>query len=207
VGIVADVRYRGWTSVWVDAYVPDRQWSFGRMDLMLRTTSTPSTVVPALRAAVYAGDPDLPIAGVTTMEQAVADAVAGPRLTATLLGLLAGAAALLAAVGIHGVMAASVARRTREIGVRMALGAARRTVLWLVMRDVATMAAFGIGIGLPSAWALSRLVESQLFGLSAADPATAATAIGILVGVTVAAGYIPARRATLVEPMTALRHE
>ena len=121
--------------------------------------------------------------------------------------LFCGLALMLAAVGLYGVLAYTVVRRTNEIGIRLALGAQRSQVLGLVMRDAARMLALGTAIGLPAAWAASRLVSSMLFGLAANDPATIALAIGLLVLTGLLAGYLPARRATKVDPLVALKCE
>jgi ABC-type antimicrobial peptide transport system permease subunit len=129
------------------------------------------------------------------------------RLIAMLSAFFGLLATLLAAIGLYGVMAYTVARRTREIGIRMALGADRGKVIWLVMRDVALMAVMGIGIGLPAAWGLSQFIRAQLFGLEPHDAATLAAATTILAGVSLVAGYIPAARATRVDPLVALRYE
>jgi ABC-type antimicrobial peptide transport system permease subunit len=121
--------------------------------------------------------------------------------------LFGGLATILAAVGLYGVMSYTVSRRTREIGIRMALGAARTSVLWMVLREVAIMAVAGIVLGLPVAIGLSRFVQSQLYGLSPTDPFTLGLAAVILSSVAMFAGYVPARRATKVDPMLALRYE
>jgi putative ABC transport system permease protein len=177
------------------------------MDLVLRTSGDPLSLVPALRSAVLAGDPELPLADVTTMERAVSEAVAGPRFTALLLGLFAGLAVVMAAVGIYGVMASTMARRTREIGVRMALGALPKDVLGLVLRQVATLTAAGVIVGLGLALASNRAVASLLYGVSSTDPVTfSATALG-LAFVAIGAGLLAARRATRVDPMVALRDQ
>jgi len=207
VGVVGNARYRGWTNPWLDAYVPYQQWNFGRMDLVLRTSVEPMSVVPALRSSVLAGDPELPLADVTTMERAVSQAVAGPSFTALLLCIFAALAVVMAAVGIYGVMASSMARRTREIGVRMALGALPADVLRMIARQIAVLVGTGVTIGLVLALASKRAVAGLLHGVSATDPATfAATALG-LAAVALVAGLLAARRATRIDPMVALRYE
>ena len=128
-------------------------------------------------------------------------------MVAALSVAFGGLATLLAAIGLYGVMSYSVARRTREIGIRMALGAERSSVLWLVLREVALMVLVGVAIGVPLAVALSRIVQSQLFALSANDPIALAGAAIVLVAVALVAGYLPARRATRIDPMLALRYE
>jgi ABC-type antimicrobial peptide transport system permease subunit len=141
------------------------------------------------------------------MEAQVDESLFIERLVAALSMLFGGLATVLAAVGLYGVMSYTVSRRTREIGIRMALGAARGSVLWMVLREVAVMLSAGIVIGLPVAIGLSRFVESQLYGLSPTDPATLVLASTLLSGVAMLAGYVPARRATRVDPMLALRYE
>jgi ABC-type antimicrobial peptide transport system permease subunit len=142
-----------------------------------------------------------------TIEKQMEESLVTERLVATLsagFGLLA---TLLASIGLYGVMAHMVAQRTREIGVRMALGAARKDVIWLVMKEVLLLVGIGIGLGLPAAWGLTRLVKSQLYGIQPNDAATLALAVAGIAGIAILSGYVPARRATMVDPMRALRWE
>ena len=152
-------------------------------------------------------DPNLPIFDMKTMAVVMDESLFVERLVAALSVAFGALATLLAAIGLYGVMSYSVARRTREIGIRMALGAERKSVLWLVLREVALMVLAGVAIGLPIAVALSRVVQSQLFALSAYDPIALAGAAVLLTTVALVAGYLPARRATRVDPMLALRYE
>jgi len=207
VGVVGDVRNRGWTSAWFDAYVPYQQWSFGRMDLVVRTTGDPEASLASVRQAVYAGDPEVPIASVTTMEKAVRQATAGPRFTALLLGGFAGVAVAMACVGLYGLVAAGVARRTREIGVRMALGARRRDVLRLVVGQSLSSVLGGLALGLALALVTSRGLRGLLYGIEAADPTTFAGTAGVLALVTLATAALAGRRAARVDPAIALRSE
>ena len=142
-----------------------------------------------------------------TMEVQVSESLFVERLIATLSAFFGLLATLLAAIGLYGIKAYSVARRTREIGIRVALGAERSGVIGLVMREVALLAAIGIGVGLPVALALSKYVRSQLFGLEPNDPITLAIATLAMAGVALLAGYIPAERAARVDPIVALRYE
>ena len=207
VGVVGDVRYRSWDSVWMDFYVPYGQWSFQRLDLVVRAAGDLDALVPELRRAVLAADPELPLASVTTMEEAVARAVARPRFVALVLGLFAAAAALLAAVGIYGVVAWSVARRTREIGVRRALGAQGVDVLRLVLGQAAGLTMAGVAIGLGLALAATRAIGGLLYGIGPSDPGTFAMVVAALGAVGIGAGCLPARRALRVEPVVALKTE
>ena len=167
----------------------------------------PLAVASSLRAVVRRVDPNLPIIDMKTMTAQMPDSLFVERMVAALSMVFGLLATLLAAIGLYGVMWYSVARRTREIGIRMALGAERGNVIWLVLREVALLVLLGVGIGLPVALVLSRLVQSQLFGLSATDPLTLAGAAIVLSVVALAAGYLPARRATTIDPMLALRYE
>jgi predicted permease len=162
-------------------------------------------LIDRIRESVRRLDASLPVYNVTTMEQTIDEAMFTERMLAVLSAAFGLLATLLAAIGLYGLMAYTVARRTREIGIRMALGAERGTVVWLVLREVALLTGIGIAIGVPAALALSRLVASQLFGLSATDPITLMIAAFALALVGGAAGYLPARRAADVEPVTALR--
>jgi ABC-type antimicrobial peptide transport system permease subunit len=160
-----------------------------------------------LHSVITALDPSLPVYDLKTLEDQLSESLYSDRLLTTLslaLGLLA---SLLAAVGLYGVMAYQVARRTREIGIRMALGAEREGIAWLVIREALRMTAISLGIGLPIAYAFGRLVESLLFGVKAGDPLVFAISTVFLTAVTLVASGLPALRAAGVKPMAALRYE
>jgi ABC-type antimicrobial peptide transport system permease subunit len=142
-----------------------------------------------------------------TTEEQISNSLSTERLIASLSAVFGFLATLLATIGLYGVMAYTVARRTREIGIRMALGAAQSKVVWMVMKEVLVLVAMGVGVGLPAALALTRLVRSQLFGIAPNDPSTLVMAAAGLAVVASAAGYIPALRASRVDPILALRYE
>lgn len=152
-------------------------------------------------------DPNIPMYNPRTMETQLDQSLLNDRLVATLSAAFGVLATLLAVIGLYGVMAFTVARRRRETGVRMALGAVQGDVVWLVMREVLTLVGVGIVLGLAAAWGLGRLVSSQLFGVTANDPTTSAAAASLLTAVALVAGDVPARRATRVNPVLALRYE
>jgi predicted permease len=160
-----------------------------------------------LRGAVAALDPNLPVYGLKTMQTEIDDSIYIDRMIAALSSFFGGLATLLAAIGLYGVMAYSVARRTREIGLRMALGAERGHVVWLVMREVTLLAGIGVAVALPIAYGLGRAVNSQLYGVQPADFAVLAGGTLLLSLVAGVAGYVPARRASRVDPLVALRYE
>jgi putative ABC transport system permease protein len=164
-------------------------------------------MAPAIRREIAALDPDQPVSDVRTMSQVMAQTVARARFNTLLLSIFAGLATLLAAVGIFGVMNYSVQLRTREIGLRMALGAQPRRVLMLVLRQGMLLTVVGIGVGLVGAFALSRVMSGLLYGVAATDPVTFAAIVVVLGVVALIACYIPARRATRVDPLIALKYE
>jgi predicted permease len=209
VGVVKDTKYESMRDgIPYELYLPYRQVEFVvGMTAYLRTEADPENMFSLLRRTVREVDSNVPVYRMRTLEQQVDKSLMSERLLATLSAIFGCLATLLAAVGLYGVMAYMVARRTREIGIRMALGASGGSVVWLVMREVLLLAVVGLAIGLPSAWALTRLVETQLFGIQPADPLTMTMAAIGIAAVAVLAGYLPARRATGIDPMRALRWE
>jgi putative ABC transport system permease protein len=173
----------------------------------VRTTSNPTALAAAIQREVAALDKDQPVADDRTLEQVVGEAVGPQRFAMMLLGAFAALALVLASVGIYGVIAFSVSQRTHEIGIRMALGARGSNVLGMVVRQALGLALAGAGLGLAGALGLTRLLSSLLFSVRPTDPLTLAAVTLILVGVSAFASYIPARRATKIDPMEALRYE
>jgi putative ABC transport system permease protein len=213
VGVVGNVKYEGLGEKdQPTMYVPyfDSGWCpwFAReMYVVVRSASAPQEVVSALQSAVLSLDNQLAIAHVRTMDQLLYESMAGSRFRAVLFGVFAALALALAMIGIYGVMAYAVSQRTHEIGIRMALGAHRMNILRTILREGAGLALLGVAIGFVVALALSRTLAGLLFGVQATDPVTFGTVAALLLGVALAACYVPARRAMRVDPMVALRHE
>jgi predicted permease len=177
------------------------------VNIQIRTVSNPAGLAPAVRQSINQIDPRLPIFSVTTLSEQVQDTLKRDRLLAQLVSFFGALALILASIGLYGVMSHGVARRTNEIGIRMALGAERSHIAWMVLRETLFLVISGLVIGVPTALLAARLISNQLFGLGASDPLTL---IGAAIGLTVVAllaGYVPARRATKVNPLVALRYE
>jgi putative ABC transport system permease protein len=207
VGVARDVHDFGPTvAVRPTVYLAHAQFPMGFMTVSVRSR-TGLAPIESLRSIVAALDPDLPIFRVRTMEQIASDAVAQPRVYVLLLSLFAATAVLLAAIGIYGVLMHTISQRTREIGIRLALGANRGAVVAMVVRQAAALAIVGLVLGLVMAAAASRTIRSLLFGIEPTDAATYAVVAAGLLGVALLASYIPARRASRIDPVTALRYE
>jgi putative ABC transport system permease protein len=177
------------------------------MSVVMRGNSSSSTLMDQAKKAVWAVDSQIPLTRVQTMPEVMAASIAEQRFNMLLLGIFAAVALLLAAVGVYGVISYSVTQRTHEIGIRMALGARTGSVLKLIVGQGLRLALVGVGLGLGFAFALTRLMSTFLFGVSATDPQTFVLISIVLVAVALLASYIPARRATRVDPMVALRCE
>ena len=177
------------------------------MNIVMRTTQPADAVSGTIRAAVASLDPSLPIEKLRSVEDVFAEAIGRPRLLAQLLGIFAGLAILLAAIGSYGVLSYMVTERRREIGIRMALGADRKLVLRMVLSQGLRLTLAGVVMGLAAAFAMSRVLASLLFGVRPSDPATIGAVVALIATVALVACYIPARMATRVDPMIVLREE
>jgi len=208
VGVVADTRLYGLANLSrLEVYAPFRQDPSGQMDLVVKSRVGPAALTSAVRLAVYSVDKDQSIASVATMEQLVNNSLSTRRMTLVLLGLFSALALVLGAIGMYGVISYSVAQRTREIGVRLALGAPRDGVFRMVMGQGVKLAGTGIAIGILAALGLARMMSSLLYQVSTTDFGTFTSVAVLLLLVAFAASYIPARRAISVEPIVALRYE
>ncbi|HEU5451374.1 MAG TPA: ABC transporter permease [Terriglobales bacterium] len=208
IGVVGDVRSEGLnkpsgTAMYVPSSLAPRQ----KLDLFVRTAGDPLSVAGAVRQAIQQFEPDQAISNIAPLQQAVQETVAQPRFFSTVLTAFGAVALLLAALGIFGVISYNVRQRTREIGIRMALGASRGDVLAMVLAKAATLLAIGAAVGMAAALGAGRLLSGLLYGVGAADPQALLASVAILAAVAVSAAMIPALRATHVDPMVALRYE
>jgi predicted permease len=207
VGVVSDFSYRGFRENPEQAYFPIFEGNDAGGSFYVKVRGTSEAAFQSIRTIIHNADPALPITYFRTLEEQVNRSLNTERMLAALSGSFGTLALLLSLVGLYGVMSFVVTQRTREIGIRLALGATRSTTVWLVLRDALVMIAAGIGIALPCVWALGRLLESQLYDVKPTDPAVIATATLILCSAALGAALIPARRASAVNPTEALRFE
>jgi len=207
VGVVKDVRYREWESARVDLYIPFHQRAQHRSDFVVKTAMDPMSLVAAIRKEVYALDKDQPIGSITTVDSLVSRTLARPRFNMLVFSLFAAVAVLLGVIGVYSVLAYSVAQRSHEIGIRMALGSSPSGILRLVLGEGLRLAGAGILIGALLALAATRLMSSLLFTVTATDPLTFGTVMIGVVAVCLAACFIPAFRASGVDPMRALQND
>jgi predicted permease len=208
IGVVNDTRYESLRDpIPEQVFVSFAQNSNNAAWAYVRTIRDPDSAFRAVRAAIREMEPNLPLLNMKTLDTQLDESLVTERMIATLSSVFGALATLLALVGLYGVMAYMVTRRAREIGIRMALGARAASVVWLVMREVLVVVGAGVALGVPAALALSRLVESQLYGIQPNDPASIALATLLLAGVASLAGYLPARRAAASDPVRALRTE
>jgi putative ABC transport system permease protein len=211
IGVAGNVRTQGLDiGFFPEIYMPYTQyssWQERPFDLVIRTFGQPLSIVSGVRSTVAELDKNLPISDIRTLDQVTSETLSLKNFLTVLLTSFAGLALLLAAVGIYGVMAYSVAQRIREVGIRMALGAERSDILRGVIRQGLALAFVGIAVGLVGAFGLTRFLSTQLYGVKATDPLTFTVVPFVLVTVAFFAAYIPARRASRVDPMIALRYE
>jgi putative ABC transport system permease protein len=210
VGVVGDVHHYGLElAPTMQFYIPHAQWPYPDSDMtfMIRTAGPPAAYASAARIAIYAVDSTQPLSRVMPLEDYIGLSIQGRRFSLILIGAFAAIALLLSMIGIYGVTTYAVAQRTREIGIRMALGAERRQVLALLLLQAAGLVACGVALGIAASLALTRFLASMLFGVRPTDPGTFAGVIAFLVCVAALASWIPARRATRVDPVVALRYE
>jgi putative ABC transport system permease protein len=211
VGVVGDMKQNLATDAVAEMYVPFRQGDsvlpIFALSYVLRTATSPRAEISAFRLAVRDIDRNQPVVNIRTMEENISTSMSEARFRAVLLGIFAASALLLSVVGLYGLMVYSVTQRIPEIGIRITLGAQRGDVLRMVLGEGLMLAVLGILAGLVGAFVLSRILERFLYGVTHADPLTYAGVAALLVAVALAASYVPARRATTIDPMQALRHE
>jgi putative ABC transport system permease protein len=208
VGVVGDIKDSALNEANPpQIYMPLRQWPVGFMTVVMKTSVPPASLAEAARAQVAAIDPNLPLSDVSTLSDVVAQSISQQRFYLTLLMIFAAVALVLAAIGIFGVLSYAVSQRTREIGIRMALGAQGRTVITMIVRQAMVLVFCGVVLGTVAALFLSGTMTTMLFSITPTDPATFVSVAGVLLGVALLAAYLPARRATRVDPIVALRTE
>ena len=208
IGVVGDIKHYGLKSqTHPEVFFAHAQDPYLIMNVVVRTSADPQQIVQILSREVLKLDPAQPARGIVSMDQLISRSLSPDRFSMLLLGVLAAMALVLATVGIYGIMAYTVSQRTHEIGIRMALGARPRDVLRLIVGQGMRLTAIGVVLGLAAAFALTRVMASLLFGVSATDPATFGGIALLLTGVAFLASYLPARGASRVDPMIALRHE
>ncbi len=209
IGVIKDIKYTSLRDeIPEQAFIPFlASQHAGGMTVYVRTQLDPSQLYRVMRETVRALDVNVPIYSMRSTEEQIDNSLRTERLVASLSAVFGALATLLAVVGLYGVMAYTVTRRTREIGVRVALGAMRTDVIWMVMREVCLMIGVGILVGLPVAIGLSFFIKSQLYGLAPSDPLTLTLSTLLLAVVACLAGFLPALRASNIDPMRALRYE
>jgi putative ABC transport system permease protein len=208
VGVVADAKFSSLGDASADQlYVPFEQLPYAAMTLLVRSSAKPEPLIDAIRGQVAEIDPTLPLSGVRSMENVVSESLAQPRLISQITGMFAGFALLLAAIGIYGVMAYSVAARKQEMGIRVALGARSADILWLVVGQGMRMTLLGVAIGVAVSLALTRLLANLLFGVPATDSLVFSAAALVLAGAAFVACYIPARRAIRIDAILVLKYD
>jgi predicted permease len=184
-----------------------RNWPIGQMYFELRTGGDPLALANTVRGIVREVSPKVPVAGITTQARRIDRTIVQERTFAELCTCFGALALIMACVGLYGTMAYAVSRRTSEIGIRMALGAERRRIIWMVLRQVLVLGSIGVLIGVAAVWETTSYLKSFLFGLQPNDPIALGAAVAILIGCAILAGYAPAWRASRIDPLTALRHE
>ncbi|HYT73625.1 MAG TPA: ABC transporter permease [Vicinamibacterales bacterium] len=208
VGIVGDVKDSGLNAPQpAEIFLPYRQWPITSMSVVMKTAVPPASLAAAVKSEVYAVDPNLPVSGVRTFDEVVAESISQPRFYMLLLTMFAGLALALAAIGIFGVLSYAVSQRTREIGIRMALGAQEHSVIGLIVSQAMLLVTAGVALGTVAGLLLSRTLTKMLFSVTPTDPLTFAAVAVLLGAVALLASYLPARRATRVDPVVALRAE
>jgi ABC-type antimicrobial peptide transport system, permease component len=211
VGVIGDMKWEGARDKTAPAVfrpiLQVQEEGAYTVSLQIRTNSNPTDLAQTVRQVIAQMDDRMPVFDVTTLTDQVRGTLNQDRLVAQLVSFFGGLALLLACIGLYGMLAHSVTRRTNEIGIRMALGAERRTIVKMILRETFLLVIAGLFIGVPAALIAARFIASQLYGLSAGDPRTFVAAAVVLIAVAIVAGYLPARKAARVNPLTALREE